>query len=292
MNPGASADGGPPERGGGSPGASPDRPGDGSGEAETPAPSKSPASPSILVADGPSSAATIESWLEGLLPVTATSSLGEATGVLDRDVCVAILGAGVSTASKESLLEPLSMRSPYARTALVPSGDQPPMIESPGYDKILYRPLEREELRSVVKHLARVSVYERTVSTYFEYTTLAANYEVGDDAVDDEDYDRLQSHIDRLEARLKRIRASLDEADRKLLYESLEDDALPTFTEDVRRSDGKRRPSGCSNCGLDWEAQHGGNLGEGYERLGAFVYKCTNCGTVQEAPDPSHRRVA
>lgn len=295
MNPGASADASVGrERGVASGDDGPARRGDSAGEATTESNSSSTNPPSVLVSDGPASASRIRSWLDGLLPVTVATSTSDARELLDREVCVAVLGAGVSTDSKQSLLETLAMRSPHARSALVPAGDEPPMLESPGYDKICYRPLERDELRSAVKHLARVAVYERTVSRYFECTTLAANYQVGDDQLtgDDEEFERLQTRIDQLEARLRRIRSNLGEEDRQLLYESLEDGALPTFTEDVRRSDGKRRPSGCTDCGLDWDAHHGGSIGKGYERLGAFVYKCANCGTVQEAPDPSHRRIA
>lgn len=255
--------------------------------------------PTVLVADGPKRAARYRAWLENPFPVRVANSLSDAREAASQAVGVAVLGSGVSEDVKQELLEVVSVRSPFSRSLVIQAGDDPPMLEDPGYDACLFQPVERAELRDAVERLARIATYERAVSAFFEYTTYAANLEVGrDDAelAEDETYQDIQHRIDRTRTTLDRIRASLDEADRRVLMESIEADpttpALADDGDDAVKTDNKRHPDKCSNCGLAWGVEHGGQLGPGYDQLGAFVWKCTNCGTVQQMADPSHRRLA
>lgn len=261
---------------------------DGSGDAET-------TLPWALVAGSSQRGAQLEQWLTDLLPVDVATSLAAAREKADRNLSVAVLCASVSPETKEAIIETVSVRSPFARTIVVPQDDQPPMLEGPGYDLCLYRPLERAELRGAVTSLGRVATYERTVSTYFEYTKLAANHRIGrsaDDLAEDEAFQELERTIDRLQARLERMRDRLSDEEWQFLLDSLEDDEAAGFSGEVTEAPHRGQPDECNSCGLDWTVDHGGELGEGYERLGAFVWKCERCGAVQQASDPSHQWVA
>lgn len=51
----------------------------------------------------------------------------------------------------------------------------------------------------------------------------------------------------------------------------------------------KTRPDSCPQCNLRWDLSIGDTIG--FLKLGAFVWKCTQCGSIEKVPDPSNRRV-
>lgn len=250
--------------------------------------------PRVLVADGPTRAERFQSWLEPAFDVETCSRKTAAEEQVAGNVDVSILGAGVPPEIKEDILEVIDHRAPFARIVVVPHDDQPPMLEGPGFDACLYAPVEREHLLEVTRRMARIAVYERTVAHYFEFTTQAASMQVArrEGTVDERTFERLQEHIDWLQARLRRMRDALDDADREVLLESLDADPTAEFGGDVQKSANRRQPDECAQCGLDWQAEHGGDLGSGCEKLGAFVWKCRRCGTVQQPGSPSHQWIA
>lgn len=253
------------------------------------------ARPSVLVADDSRRAAQLREWLDDVLPVVVATSGEDVEQRIDRTVCVALLGRAVPQERKAAILETIDVRNPFARTIVVPEDDQPPMLGEPGYDLCLYSPLEREDVREAVTTLARVATYERTLSTYYEYTTLAANREIGEDEADlasDEAYQALQQRIDALRESLERMQDAMDETERELLFDATERDDDATFDGEVREAPYTGQPEECAECGLDWRVDRGGELGVGYDRLGAFVWKCRRCGAIQQRSDPSHQWIA
>jgi hypothetical protein len=248
------------------------------------------APPTILIADGRNRGRRYERWLEDPFPIRLARSPAEARDSVDRAVGVGILGAGVSDGRKGEL----GVRNPFARSIVVQGDDEPAMLDGAAYDVCMFTPVEEAALREGVVRLARIATYERAVATFFEYTTHAANLEVGTDEAAlaaDETYQELQERIEQTRATLERIRASMDEADRRVLMESIEADPAGGFG-DEPTSGGGRHPDKCTNCGLEWGTAHGDGLGEGYEQLGAFVWKCRRCGEIQQAASASHRWLA
>lgn len=269
---------------------------DGSEQSSEPAGSDAPSSiqpPTVLIADGPNRARRYERWLDDPFPVRCAKSPDEAREETAEDVGVEIIGAGVCDETKSELLDLLAVRSPFARTIVIQGDDQPPMLDGSGYDVCLFTPVEEADLREAVERLARIATYERAVSTFFEYTTYAANRKVGRDeeeVLEDETYLELQDRIDRTQATLERIRAAMDDADRRILLESIEADPGAGF--DQPQGEGGRHPDNCYECDLEWGVHHGDGLGNGYDQLGAFVWKCARCGNVQQAASASHRWLA
>lgn len=257
-------------------------------------PSMSVSPPTVLIADGPKRAERYERWLGDPFPVRRARSPAEAREEVDEAVGVGIVGAGVSEDTKADILELLHVRSPFARSIVVQGDDQPPMLDGAGYDVCLFTPVDAEDLGEAVRRLARIATYERAVSAFFEYTTHAANLQVGrdeSDLADDETYRELQDRIERTKETLERIRASMDDADRRVLMESIEADPGAGFDE-AASGGGGRHPEKCTDCGLEWGTPHGDGLGDGYDQLGAFVWKCKRCGNVQQAASASHRWLA
>jgi len=249
--------------------------------------------PTVLIADGPNRSKRFEQWLDGRFPVRRARSASEAREHSSTAVGVAILGAGVSDDSKQELLELVHVRSPFARAIVIQGDDQPPMLDGAGYDVCLFTPVDKGDIRQATHQLARISTYERAVSAFFEYTTHAANLQVGkseDELADNDSYQEIQEKIETIKATLERIRASMDEMDRRVLMESIESDPAAGFSE--RASGGGRHPDRCNECRLEWGEPHGDGLGEGYEQLGAFVWKCTRCGAVRQSASASHKWVA
>jgi hypothetical protein len=250
--------------------------------------------PTVLIADGPKRAERYEQWLGDPFPVRRARSPAEARDQVDESVGVGILGAGVSEESKGNILELLTVRSPFSRSIVVQGDDQPPMLDGAGYDVCLFTPVEADDLGEAVRRLARIATYERAVSAFFEYTTHAANLQVGKDEAelaDHETYQELQDRIERTKGTLERIRAAMDEADRRVLTESIEADPAAGLA-DGASGGGGRHPDECNDCGLEWGTPHGNGLGDGYDQLGAFVWKCARCGNIQQAASASHRWLA
>lgn len=250
--------------------------------------------PTVLIADGPKRAARYGEFLPDPFPVRTASTPADVREETSDAVGVGIYGPGVDEDTKSELLELLHVRSPFARAIVIQGEDGPPMLEGAGYDVCMFTPVDGEDLREAVARLARIGTYERAVSTYFEYTTHATSMQVGRDEAAleaDDTYQELQERIERTQVALERIRATLDEADRRVLVESIETDPTGGFGGESA-SAGGRHPDACNECRLDWGHHHGGGLGEGFEQLGAFVWKCTRCGNVQQAASASHRWLA
>lgn len=53
----------------------------------------------------------------------------------------------------------------------------------------------------------------------------------------------------------------------------------------------KYHPDRCHSCGRDWTVTASDERARGFKRLGAFVWRCVDCGHIQMQADPSHQRV-
>jgi hypothetical protein len=67
-----------------------------------------------------------------------------------------------------------------------------------------------------------------------------------------------------------------------------------TPVREARNSDaelgGKYRPEKCSRCREPWKGASNGD-GAKVTKLGAYVWRCGNCGHVQIRADPSHQGI-
>lgn len=161
------------------------------------------------------------------------------------------------------------------------------------YDVCLTEPTDRKTVRETVYHLMLRARYDANRCNYYQCSVQAANFEV---QFDDEElaghprYERLSEQLGDVKQRLEAILSRFDEDDLDAVQQSAKPDVefgQESSDHDKRLGD-KYQPDKCVSCGLEWS----GDRENEYKRLGAFVWECTQCGSVQNLPDPSHRRVA
>lgn len=54
----------------------------------------------------------------------------------------------------------------------------------------------------------------------------------------------------------------------------------------------KGRPDECPACGFVWGQYQGERHGDGYVKLAAYVWECTQCGETVTEDSPLHKHVA
>lgn len=163
-------------------------------------------------------------------------------------------------------------------------------------DEELTSPLSWSRLESRIRALLMRVQYSVALKQYFRLTLAANNRRVAlrNENLDaDEEYQRIEAEIERLQEQLDRLTRSFDPADFEALMTKLHhkgDGAADGERERNPRIHGL--PDSCPRCRLSWGVWHGPNLGYGFDRIAAFVWRCTECDHVISNPDPNHRRVA
>lgn len=159
------------------------------------------------------------------------------------------------------------------------------------YDRELERPVFEAELSDSVETLFHRANYHLLLDRYYRTTVLISTYEWrGDeDPTDDERYERLRDRAERLQDYLNGLRPLLSDEDvRAVAGDIAPGDAASGDAEESIES--KYRPDECGRCGQDWSETIDG--GESAAKLGAYVWRCVNCGHVDMHADPSHRHIS
>lgn len=149
------------------------------------------------------------------------------------------------------------------------------------YDEILREPFSRTALQSMVERLRRRARYALKVRQYYRlggYLMSIEKYASDDMAAD---ADLLTTRIAALRTEIRALAENMDESDfeavRQSLYRRKQTFERPTIPTGYNASS-KYHPPACPTCGLPWGVSHGGDLGEGYLRVAALVWRCTGCG--------------
>lgn len=252
--------------------------------------------PTVLVVDESVRADLFELWLDGFNVETAISRR-EAVETFDGSVAVAIVRNELPDEVKSALQSLIASRAPFCRTIITTTERVEVMYPGMDYDVCLSEPTNKASLRETVGRMLLRARYDANLRNYYECSMRAANREVGlsdADLVEDEEYHRLSERMDAIKERLEAILARFDEDDLDAVQRSIRPEVgFGSKSKQINKKRGEKyRPDKCVGCGLEWGVNHGGTIGEGYKRLGAFVWECADCGAVQNMPDPSHRRVA
>lgn len=188
----------------------------------------------------------------------------------------------------ESVLEFLESHAPYCRTVATRERTIP--LSQRGFDRDLVRPVFEDELVECVETLLYRTNYQLTLQQYYRTTVALSAYEwkADDSAANDERIDRLERRSARLRDFLADLRKNLTDADVRTVVRSISvgDIAGVDSTETLRS---KYRPDNCSHCGQDWTTSTEGQ--KPVTQLGAYVWRCVDCGHVQMYTDPSHRHI-
>lgn len=253
--------------------------------------------PSVFVLDESVRAELFEFWLaDGCRVMTATSP-SAIRDTFDGSVTVALVRNEASTEAKEEVQRQIASKASFCRTVITTTEHVEILFPEIEYDVCLSEPTTRDEVRETVSRLARRAEYQKTLDRYYSYAVRAANMEVqhsSDELREDPNYAHVSDVADRLKRWLEAILETFDSDDLSAVQQSIRPETGfgPEYTKDNKKKGEKHRPDKCVGCGLAWGVDHGGTLDQGYRRLGAYVWKCADCGTVQNLPDPSHRRLA
>ncbi|WP_436910556.1 hypothetical protein [Halosimplex marinum] len=250
--------------------------------------------PTVAVFDDSTRSALYRRWLPDTFEVVAVRSVVEGRRVVDASTVVALVRHELSDSKREAIADLLDERSPLVRTVLTTSRHEPVADQVLDEDATLCEPIDRDSLRQVVSQQVAMASYGRLLVQYYECTARLSAREVklrGDDC-DDERYQRLESRREDLAAGIKTLQKRLSAEDlRSVLYEIAPPEHERAAREREPSTSGKYRPDGCRSCGRDWNVNPDGSPA-GYRRLGAFVWECTDCGTLHDRSDPANQRVA
>lgn len=208
---------------------------------------------------------------------------------VDAGVAVLVLVDSFGDGDAASVRE--RARSAASHCRVLGIRQQPSDSPGSGYDRELERPVFEDDLIASVETLSYRANYHLLLDMYYRTTALLSTYEWrADDDPDDEDrYERLIDRADRLQEYLNGLRPRMSDADIRAVAESF---AAPDVAEDDAEPspESKYRPDACAQCGQDWNESVDG--GDAAAKLGAYVWRCRNCGHVDMRADPNHRHVS
>lgn len=253
--------------------------------------------PTVLLIDEPVRADLFEMWLADTCTVRTAATPAAVRQNFDDSVMVALVRNEVGDEAKALVEEQIRLHSPFCRTVITTTEHVEILFPEISYDVCLHEPTNRGEVRETVDRLSRRATYQSLLKKYYRLTVSLANREISDTAAElpeDPEYDSLREAKDRLLAALTRLQSTFDDDDLRAVQDSLRPQRAfgPDATERNEKAGKKHLPDRCVGCGREWSTNGNSPEASGYRRLGAFVWKCRDCGTVQKLSDPSHRRVA
>lgn len=255
--------------------------------------------PTILIVDDETRAGLYEFWLPDRYTVRTATSEREALSAIDRTVGVTVLRHEVPTEVKATVEARLGASSPANKLLLTTADHTPIVFPDVDADESLHEPICEETLVEAVERLLNQALYHEGLRQCYRYSMQRVNsrheqtVDEAETADDESTLEELETRLARLTVLLDELAAELDPADVDAVLDALTGSVTFEGETGEDQSDAaKHRPDKCRSCGLVWGKSYGGTLGKGYSSLGAFTWRCRECGEVQNIPSPSDRRIA
>lgn len=221
----------------------------------------------LIVEDEKGLADLYTSFLEDTYTVRTAYTGDEALKLLDDEVDVALLDRRLPTWSGDQLLGVIQDRKIDCQvamvTAVIPDFD----IADLPIDAYLTKSVSRSDLREIVEELllrAEADVNRQELLALISRKITLEKTKSESDLEESDEYRKLQRRI-----QIAMERLNVDPG---------------------RVGSNKHRPDSCPRCELRWDLEVGGTIG--FVELGSFVWKCTQCGSVEQIPNASNRRVS
>lgn len=180
----------------------------------------------VLVVDDERDLADLyEAWLSDDFDVRTAYDGESALDLLDESVDVVLLDRRMPTLSGDEVLETIRDRSFDCRVAMVTAVEPDVDIVSMGFDDYLQKPVDRQQLIETVQQLSRRSQYDTQMRQYF---SAARKQSILDERMspeersNSEEYQELQSEIDRLHASVDDITSEMQPKDFETLFKQIE----------------------------------------------------------------------
>lgn len=250
--------------------------------------------PTVLIIDGEYHAQLYEMWLADSYSVRTASSRQTALSALDETIAVVFLRHELQSDLKQEVESKLTAAAPAARIAVTTTQQTDPLFADVSCAETLSQPITEATLTAVADNLVNRARYHEALRRYYRLTLQLTNRELTDGDGRPDDIDALERRRERVAALLRTLQTRLDQDDRSAVVESLTAElALPEpASKPAAGPATKYRPDRCRDCGLPWGPDHGGDLGEGFQSLGAYAWKCRRCDSIQHIAAPSNRGVA
>lgn len=220
----------------------------------------------------------------------------EALQALDQSLAVLVTDAGFDEEDIEMLVYTARGRAPFSHVALLAKEMEAIGSLDIPYDEALTSPLSWSEFGKALGSLFVRSQYLAGLQRYYKQSLALTNRRLalaGTDPDSDEQYQALETELERLEGRLDALFEHFSPADYRSVMSRIQDGHDGHVSDGHPVTDPKifGLTEECPRCGLDWGVCHGPALGHGFTRIAANVWRCTECDHVVDNPDPSHRHI-
>lgn len=227
-------------------------------------------------------------WLDDYDVEVATTKQ-QADEVLSGSTVVAVLNQGFADGDARKLLKIIRSRAPLCR--VIETRDQSATFPELAVDHHLDKPVFEEDLIGLVETLLARANYHFALSLYYQTNVDLSSFEISDESetIADQEYDVLQERATQLQQLIAGLTNEMTKEDIVAVKREILLDRDIEEKETKEKIDSKYRPSGCTNCDQSWKTAPGEQ--EKVTQLGAYVWRCINCGHIQMAADPSHQHV-
>ncbi|MFB6267872.1 MAG: HalX domain-containing protein [Halodesulfurarchaeum sp.] len=181
--------------------------------------------PSVLIVEDERELATLYAdWLADEYDVSTAYTVADAREKLDEETDVVLLDRRMPESSGDTVLDFIDERGLDPQVAMVTAVDPDFDIIDLGFDAYVIKPVERQDLRELVRQLLIRGLYNDQVRRYFSLVSKRANLEATkapNELESRESYRELIEEIEEIEARLDDIVARLDDDDFAAVLRSL-----------------------------------------------------------------------
>jgi hypothetical protein len=228
-------------------------------------------------------------WLE---PTTVEIALTvrAAADAFDEGTAVVVLNQGFAGEKTRQLLALLRSKSPLCR--VIATRERSAAFPELGLDHQLVKPVFEAELTDLVGILLLRANYHLVLRLYYQTTApLLSLQSVGSlGEAEQEQLSTLERRADRLKDIIGAYQAEMTDADIAAVKDAVNYTPVREARDGGSELGSKYRPEKCSRCREPWEGAADGG-GTKVTKLGAYVWRCGNCGHVQMRADPSHQDV-
>jgi len=252
---------------------------------------------SVLLSD--SSVTRLElfaSWLPGLSARLASSE-AELYERFDSTVALVFLSHSLLRDEQADFRKSALNKNPYCQLVMILPRQSFVSPQEDNYDACLRRPIFKEELQTTVEKRLKCGVYSATLYEFYRLNAEIAGFQPFGAATDDEDTeipDARRARYRQLKERLDHLQPTIDIDDVRSILRSIELHKR-YLTEPETNTDAsggsKYHPDHCPSCHLPWGINHRNELGNGFERVGAYIWRCARCSKLVHGLGASHRRV-
>lgn len=190
----------------------------------------------------------------------------QAVELLDDAVDVALLDRRLKNWSGDQLLSVIQDRNIDCQVAMVTAVAPDFDIANLAIDEYILKSISRADLLALVEELllrAESEVNQQELLALISRKIALENEKSTAELEASDEYAKLERRIE------------------------IAKDQLDLAPEQVGSN--KHRPDTCPQCDLRWDLSVGDTIG--FLKIGAYVWKCTRCGSIEKVPDPSNRRV-